>query len=248
MAGESLAGKTALVTGAGRRLGRAIAMALAAEGMNLAVHYRSSAAEAEELCGALEQQGVQAWPLGADFADPSARESLIDRAIAAAGRLDLLVNSASIFPPGTLHELSLGDLTSVLQINTWTPFVLSRQFVDRVGGGKIINLLDTRVRGYDWEHAGYILSKHLLAVLTRMTAVQYAPHVTVNAVAPGLILPPPGKDQEYLDRLAHTVPLQRHGEANDIAEAVVFLARSTYITGQVIYVDGGRHLKEGLDG
>jgi hypothetical protein len=248
MPSESLAGKTALVTGAGRRLGRAIASALAAEGMNLAVHYSSSAAEAEELCGVLEQQGVRAWPLGADFAESSAPESLIDRALAAAGSLDLLVNSASIFPPATLRELSLGDLTSVLQINTWAPFVLSRQFVERVGRGKIVNLLDTRVRGYDWGHVAYILSKHLLAVLTRMTAVQYAPQVTVNAVAPGLILPPPGKDHEYLDSLAHTVPLQRHGEANDIAEAVVFLARSSYITGQVIYVDGGRHLKEGLDG
>jgi pteridine reductase len=248
MAGESLVGRTALVTGGGQRLGRAIALALAAEGVNLVVHYRSSAAEADELCRALEQQGVRAWPLAADFAASSAPESLIDRALAAAGRLDLLVNSASIFPPGTLRELSLVDLTAVLQINSWTPFVLSRQFVNRVGRGKIVNLLDTRVRGYDWEHAAYILSKHLLAVLTRMTAVQYAPHVTVNAVAPGLILPPPGEDHEYLDRLAHTVPLQQHGDASDITEAVVFLARSTYITGQVIYVDGGRHLKEGLDG
>jgi pteridine reductase len=248
MPSESLAGKTALVTGAGRRLGRAIAMALAAEGMNLAVHYRSSAAEAEELCALVERQGVWAWPLGADFAEPSAPESLIDRALAAAGRLDLLVNNASVFPPATLGDLSLDHLTSVVQINSWTPFVLSRRFVDRVGRGKIVNLLDTRVRGYDWGHVAYILSKHLLTALTRMTAVEYAPQVTVNAIAPGLILPPAGEDDEYLDRLAHTVPLQRHGEASDVAEAVVFLARSSYITGQVIYVDGGRHLKEGTDG
>jgi NAD(P)-dependent dehydrogenase (short-subunit alcohol dehydrogenase family) len=108
----------------------------------------------------------------------------------------------------------------------------------------VINLLDTRIVGYDWSHVGYILSKDILYKLTRMAAIEFAPHVTVNAVAPGLILPPPGKNEDYLNRLANTVPLQKHGKAADIVDAIIYLVKSEYITGQVIYVDGGRHLKE----
>src|SRR5215472_168492 len=90
----------------------------------------------------------------------------------------------------------------------------------------------------------YILSKHVLATMTRMMALEFAPHITVNAVAPGLVLPPPGKDESYLRSLVHTVPLQRHGGAQDIADAIAFLIESDFITGNVIYVDGGRHLHE----
>jgi NAD(P)-dependent dehydrogenase (short-subunit alcohol dehydrogenase family) len=135
-----------------------------------------------------------------------------------------------------------------MEVNAWVPFVLSRAFAQRIGRGKIVNLLDTRLKGYDWTHVGYILSKHLLAVMTRMMALEFAPHITVNAVAPGLVLPPPGKDETYLQSLVHTVPLQRYGGAQDIADAVVFLIRSDFITGNVIYVDGGRHLYECSNG
>lgn len=103
-----------------------------------------------------------------------------------------------------------------------------------------MNLLDTRVAGYDFSHAGYILSNQLLAILTRMTALEYAPLVTVNAI---LILPPPGKDATYLEALAGTVPLRRRGGAQDIVRAMLFLIDSPFITGQTVYVDGGAHLK-----
>ena len=135
-----------------------------------------------------------------------------------------------------------------MEVNAWVPFILSRTFAERVGRGKIINLHDSRLKGYDLAHAGYILSKHVLAAMTRMMALEFAPNVTVNAVAPGLILPPPDKDESYLQSLVHTVPLQRHGEPQDIADAVAFLIQSDFITGQVIYVDGGRHLHEYSNG
>ena len=155
-----------------------------------------------------------------------------------------------------------------MEVNAWVPLALSRRFAAGLGvtpglaraaraprgtvphrpRGSIVNLHDTHLAGYDFEHAGYILSKHVLANLTRMLALELAPGITVNAVAPGLILPPPGADESYLTANAHRVPLQRHGGPRDIAEAIVFLIRSDFITGQVIYVDGGRHLQGYADG
>jgi len=240
---ERLKGKTALVTGAAKRLGRAIACALADAGMNLVVHYRSARAEAQSLCRELAAKGVDAWPLQADFGKPEEYESLIERALQTAGELHALVNNASIFPPEKLHSLTFEALLANLQVNAWAPFVLSRSFQQLVGRGKIVNLLDARIRGYDRYHVGYLLSKHLLTALTEMTALAYAPNLTVNAVAPGLILPPAGKGQDYLDRLAQSVPLRKHGQPEEVARAVVFLLQSDFITGQIIYVDGGQHLR-----
>jgi NAD(P)-dependent dehydrogenase (short-subunit alcohol dehydrogenase family) len=122
--------------------------------------------------------------------------------------------------------------------------VLSREFARLAGRGKIVNLLDTKIIGYDRAHVAYILSKHMLSVLTRMCALEFAPGITVNGVAPGLILPPLGKDENYLEQLARSVPLKRHGGPEDVAKAVVYLLTSDFVTGQVIFVDGGRHLLE----
>ncbi len=239
-----LRGKTALVTGAARRIGRAIALALAGEGANVVVHYRGPEDEARSLCGELQARGVQAWPVPADLDDPAEAESLITRSLAAAGALDVLVNNASAFALDTLAEVTLERVIAMARTNAWAPFVLSRSFARQVGRGKIVNLLDARIAGYDFSHVSYIVSKHMLAVFTRMAALELAPDITVNAVAPGLILPPAGKDESYLQQLAGAIPLQRHGGPQDVAEAVIFLARSDFITGQVIYVDGGRHLAE----
>lgn len=248
MKSASLQGRTALVTGAALRVGRGIALALAGEGVNVVIHYRSSEENAKGLQRELKESGVNCWLVQADFEKPKEYESLISRTLEQAGSLDILINSASIFPPGKLNDLDFESLTKAVQVNAWTPFVLSREFARQVKRGKIVNLLDTRVGGYDRYHVAYILSKQMLSALTKMTALEFAPDVTVNAVAPGLILPPPGKGQDYLDRLVDTVPLKRHGEPSDIADAVVYLLKSDFLTGQTIYVDGGRHIKEYGDG
>jgi hypothetical protein len=239
-----LEGKTALITGAGKRIGHELAVALADEGANIVVHYRSSADEAKELQGELRERGVKSWLVNADFEKPEEYETLIDRARHIAGSLDVLVNSAAIFPPSTLDDVQFRDVVQSLQVNAWAPFVLGRAFARTAKRGKIINMLDSRVTSYDWGHVAYILSKHALATLTELMAVQYAPDITVNGIAPGLILPPPGKDDSYIEHLAKTVPLKRRGDPGDIAEAAVYLLKSDFVTGQVIYVDGGRHLME----
>lgn len=242
---EVLCGKTAIVTGAARRIGRAISIALGKAGANVVIHdHQSLRGECEHLCDEMDKFGVKTWIITADFENPSESALLIERALNVAGNLDMLVNSAAIFVGDTLRDADFKNLASHMQINAWAPLILSREFARLVGRGKIINLLDTRLSGYDWKHVSYILSKHVLHILTKMTALEFAPGITVNGVAPGLILPPPGKDMSYLDELADTVPLKRHGGPEDIVDAALFLLKSDFITGQVINVDGGRHLME----
>jgi pteridine reductase len=242
---KPLHGKTAIVTGAARRIGRAISTALGEAGVNVVIHdHQSLQGECENLCDELEHFGVKAWIVTADFENPSDSASVVERALKAAGSLDILVNSAAIFVGDTLKDADFGNLMRHMQINAWGPLILSREFARLATRGKIINLLDTRISGYDWTHVSYILSKHVLHVLTKMTALEFAPGITVNGLAPGLILPPPGKDMSYLNELAQRVPLKRHGGPQDIVDAVLFLLKSDFITGQVINIDGGRHLME----
>jgi len=240
----NLQGKTALITGGGRRIGKTIAIALADAGADIAVHYPASPDETEDLKSELDRRNTRSWYLKADFEDDDECRTLIERTLKTAGSLDILINSASIFLPDTLMETELKDVVRHLKVNSWAPFVLSREFARLVGRGKIVNLLDTRISGYDFGHVAYILSKYLLSHLTSMTALAFSPEITVNGVAPGLILSPPGQDESYLEHLSATVPLKRHGGARDIAEAVLYLVTSDFTTGQVIYVDGGRHLME----
>lgn len=241
---DKLKGKTALITGGAKRIGRNMALTIADRGINVVTHFNRSDSEARHLSQQLQQKGVKAWTIQADFRRPDEYQTLVERARQTAGGLDILINNAAIFPTETLNDRTWSGLTTNVKVNAWVPFILSRTFVERIGRGKIINLHDSRLKGYDWTHAGYILSKHVLAAMTRMMALEFAPNMTVNAVAPGLILPPPVRDGSYLKSLVHTVPLQRHGEPQDIADAVAFLIQSDFITGQVIYVDGGRHLHE----
>jgi pteridine reductase len=246
IAQAALKGQTALVTGAGKRVGRAIACALAQAGMSLVIHYRTSAAEAATLVEALRARGMEAWALRAHLADPEQVERLIPEAIHLAGRLDLLVNNASVFPAETSDEATFAALVETLATNTWAPFALTRAFAKHVGRGQVINLLDSRITSYDPGHVGYLTSKQALAALTRTCALAYAPDVAVNAVAPGLVLEPVGgADAGYMARVAHTLPLRRYGTPEDVAAAVLYLAGTTFVTGEIIRVDGGRHLKDG---
>ncbi len=236
-----MAGLTALVTGAALRLGRATALALAGEGVDVIVHYRSSAEEAATLCDELRAIGVKAWAIEADFSRPGEAEELIGRCVEEAGRVDILINNAAAFPEGSLPEMTLDELERNMTVNAWAPFVLSRSFASASSTGKIINMLDAR--GYDAAHAAYSISKHLFALLTRLAAVEFAPGVSVNGVAPGLVLAPSGSEEGYLEGLCGELPLKRAGSVSDVTAAILYLLKSTFVTGQVIYVDGGRHLR-----
>ncbi len=238
-----LKGKVALITGASRRIGRALAIALAGEGVNIAAHDRKALeADIVKVCDEVAGCGAKAWNVTADLEKPEEYESLISRTIKTAGSLDILVNNASLFLPTPLNDIGFNDVMRHIHVNAWAPFVLSREFALLAGRGKIVNLLDTKITGFDRDHVAYVLSKQMLVSLTRMCALEFAPAITVNGVAPGLILPPAGKDEAYLEHLAPTVPLKRHGSTADIVDAVLYLLKGDFVTGQTLYVDGGRHL------
>jgi NAD(P)-dependent dehydrogenase (short-subunit alcohol dehydrogenase family) len=202
-----------LVTGAARRLGRDLALALAAEGARVVIHYNTSANEAEDTAGQLRATGTQAWILQADLSDARQVEVLFPRAVEIAGPMDILVNNASVFPASRLETFSSEEIQETLQINALAPLALSRAFAAQRREGSILHLLDARMMDHDAGHAAYHLSKRMLFTLMRMMALEFAPLVRVNAVAPGLVLPPPGETEEYLKRLAHTNPLQTHGDS-----------------------------------
>ena len=233
--------KTALITGAARRLGRAIALSLADGGHDIIVHYRSSKNEAEKLCGEIKGKKVNAWAIEANLEDQRDVEALIRRSLECGKGLSVLVNNASIFPPGTIDAMTLEDFNKNMLVNAWAPFALSRSFAASVKSGAIVNILDARVPGHDPKHIAYIFSKHMLMVMTTICAREFAPRIRVNGVSPGLILPPAGKDFSYLNKLKDKVPLRKYGKPQDVADAVVFLATSEFITGEILYVDGGRN-------
>jgi pteridine reductase len=241
-------GRTALVTGAAKRLGRAVALALAEHGVNVVLHYGTSRAEAETTAKGIRRKRVKVWTVAADLTDPEETHGLVARAEDLAGPLDFLVNNASTFTPSHLTDFTLDDLAANVQVNAVAPLLLARAFAAQKREGAIVNFLDSRIADYDREHAAYHLSKRMLHTLTKMMALEFAPHVRVNAVAPGLILPPPGQDESYLRKYRTTNPLQRIGSAEGVADAVLFLLRSEFVTGQVIYVDGGRHLRGNVYG
>jgi len=243
MTSSPCAGRTVLVTGGAKRIGRHIALACAHEGMNVIIHYHRSKQDAQRLVTELAAEKISAWAVGGALDAPGRCEKIVRTASSLCGNsLWLLVNNASVFPENQLDKVSFGDLANNVHVNAWAPLCMSRAFAKTAQSGSVVNLLDARIAGHDKNHVAYILSKHMLAAITKMCALEFAPRIRVNAVAPGLILPPPGETSAYLTRLKNTVPLKMHGRPEDIAAAVVFLAKSPFITGETIFVDGGKHL------
>ena len=243
-----LAGKTALVTGGAKRIGKAIAVGLAKQGVNIIIHYGKSENEAKELQDEIVELGRKSWIIRADLGNSESCKRLITQAYELSGEIDILVNNASIFLAKGVNDVRLEDIEVNMLTNAWAPFLLTRYFSEKTDHGKIINILDTRVAGYDFDHFAYYLSKRMLEILTRSMALKLAPNVTVNGIAPGLILPPEGKDYAYLEQKKDTVPLKKYGSVSDIVETVIFLLRNDFVTGQIVYVDGGKHLTQTIEG
>jgi glucose 1-dehydrogenase len=244
-----LKGKVAVVTGGAVRVGRALTLALAGEGCHVFIHYGRSAGPAQQTEADARKLGVEAQVYSANLAEPGETEGVIPAAVQRFGRVDILINSAAIFPeedsfPTT--DLSLWD--RLFAVNLRAPFLLSRAFAAQApaegqGQGKIVNVLDARLRQPAPDHFVYRLTKGGLWSMTEMLAHELAPRITVNGVALGAILPPPGADASYLDNLAETqVPLKRAGSAEIVADNVLHLLRHDFLTGVVIPIDGGQFL------
>ncbi len=240
--------RTALVTGAAKRLGKAIVLGLAKQGTNIVLHYDKSEDEVQNLNKELHSFGVKSWLVRASFKNAEACEALINEAFKRSGKIDILINNASVFYPNRIETVKIEDMDADMLVNAWTPFLLSRLFAEKTESGKIINLLDTRISGYDFNNFAYYVSKKMLEILTKSTALKFAPKIAVNAVAPGLILPPEGKDYKYLEQRKDTVPLKKYGSPADVVDTVLFLLKNDFVTGQIVYVDGGKHLVQTLEG
>jgi pteridine reductase len=238
---HDLTGKTILITGAARRLGRLFALACGRAGANLILHHGHSPAEAESLRDEIASLGRRAWILTADFSHPESVSQLIERANELSP-LYGLVNSASIFESLSLQETSLEDWNNHLNINLTAPFLLSQAFGKHVTHGRIVNILDWRALRPGADHFPYTVTKSALAAMTKSLAIALAPNITVNGLALGAILPPADQPSAS-EKVIEAVPAKRWSEAGEAEDALLFLLSGpAYITGEIIHVDGGRHL------
>lgn len=243
MATERLAGKTALITGAGKRLGAAMSTALAKQGVRVLIHYNHGEKAAEELAQHLIAAGGKAAVIQGDLSNGDGAKALMDRTFTQFGAIHILINNASIFHEMTFMESTEKAVAENMAVHVIAPLLLGQAFAAQGLSGSIINMIDTRVMDYDFNHVPYHMSKKALHSLTKMMAVEFAPLLRVNAVAPGLILPPAGQDESYLEELKSSNPLNRWGSTDDIVRAILYLLESDFVTGQTLFVDGGRHLR-----
>ncbi len=234
--------RRALVTGAGVRVGRAIALELGAAGMNVALHYHGSHEAAEATRRELLARGGAASLHQADLREPHAARELMERVVSQLGGLDVLVLSAASFERIAYEELDDDAFARSLQLNLAAPFALAHAATPalRASKGNIVMITCSSASVPFKNHLPYVVSKGALAHLMRTLALELAPLVRVNAVAPGTVLPPEGYPEGAAERLRASIPLGRFGSAEDVARAVRFLADSPFVTGQELVIDGGR--------
>ena len=239
--------RVVLVTGGAVRVGRSLSEAVGAAGARVAVHYCHSEAGANETVQGLRGRGLVAQAFHADLTQRSDIDALVSAVEKALGPVDGLVNSAAAFERKPFLETEDGLLDGQWALNARAPYLLSRQVARGMlarGRGDIVNILDVGGALRPWRgYSAYCMTKAALTALTQCLAIELAPAVRVNGVAPGTVLPPESMDEATVERLRQKIPLQRLGAPEDIASAVVYLLTgNSYITGQVLAVDGGRSL------
>lgn len=242
---KNLDGTVALVTGGAVRIGRALALVLAGQGVRVALHYGNSAEAAAMAVAAIHDLGGYAAAFQADLRHLSQIEELVDRVAQRLGPVDILVNSAAIFESAEFIDTSESSWDEQFAVNLKAPFFLARAFACHVGKertGQIVNIADWRAVRPDPHCMAYSLSKAGILAMTKGLALALAPNIRVNSIAPGAILPPPGRDETYLEKLGGHIPLQRHGSPDEVAAALLYLVTAQFVTGQVLFVDGGEHL------
>lgn len=236
--------KTALITGAAKRVGKGLALHLAAQGWNIAIHYNTSADEAiilqDELQSSFPEQNFELFC--ADLNVTSEVENLVLKVIQKMGSVNLLINNASVFDRGDFADTTTEFLDRQMNVNFRSPFILIRNFAQLAKKGTIINFVDTRIVNNKSNFAAYSLSKKALWELTKMTAFELGPNIRVNAIAPGLTLPPEEKGDDYLWKLAENIAMKRPGGLEPILKSLDYILNNDYLTGQLLFCDGGENL------
>lgn len=242
-----LKNKTALVTGGGVRLGRAFALALAKEGVNLVVHYNNSQSPAEETAQQARKLGVEAIPLGANFNNSEAVEKIFTETKKHFDHIDILINNAALYLRGGGLETTRDVWEKQFRVNLKTPFFLIQSFAQQLPPdmqGRVLNIADAQILQHKPDHFAYRLTKIALVEMTRMYALELAPNITVNALGLGIMLPLAGKEDADLDAYANEhVPLKKTGNPQIATENALHLIKSDFITGAFLRVDGGQYLQ-----
>ena len=233
----------ALVTGAAHRLGKAFATVLARNGYAILLHFRSSDEEARAAANEIHALGLPVYLSQADLKQPGQVAELFAAVDRSGHPLRVLVNSAAILPGGDARTLSADDWDAVMDLNLRAPFLCAQEAASRMtDGGLIVNITDVGARKSWSRFPSYSVSKAGLESLTRILARSLAPGIRVNAIAPGLVLPPDDMPKDEWDRLVSRLPLKRPATADEIASALEFLLKNEYITGQTLVIDGGYSL------
>lgn len=241
-----LKSKVAIVTGGAVRIGKAISIALAREGCDVLIHYGSSSSPAKETLASIEALGANAAIHQADLSDLDAVRGIVPAAVSNFGRADILVNNGAIFMPGGLKETTQDMWHRQFAINLQAPFFLCQAFSEQIpenGHGAIVNITDARIFHPAADHSAYRLTKSGLQTMTENLAHDLAPRITVNALALGAILPPPGKGVDHLLELSRTrIPMGMPGNPEMVADNLIHLLRQDFLTGVTIRIDGGEFL------
>ncbi|MCD6354524.1 MAG: SDR family oxidoreductase [Prolixibacteraceae bacterium] len=240
--------RTALITGASKRIGRALSEHLAAKGWNIVIHFNSSEKPAKELEELLRGRypNQQFYRVKANLQSVKKVEKLIPKVVSEFGNLHLLVNNASVFDSGYIVETELDLFDAQMNVNLKSPFFLMRDFAAYCEAGKIINFVDTRVTSNKTNFAAYSLSKKGLWEATKMAALEFGPKIRVNAIAPGVTLAPEDKDENYLQQLAQQIPMKKPGGVKPILKSVDFILENDHLTGQLLFADGGENLGQNV--
>ena len=239
-----LRGRVALVTGAGRRVGRALAVALGAEGMTVAVHYHASDAGARETARLIEREGGKASLVKADLTGDTTA-GVIDDVVRQLGGLDVLVNSSAVMERTPLGEVTVAQWDAMMALNLRGPFFLSQAAAPHLARarGAIVNIADLAAFETWPAYIPHGISKAGVVYMTRALARTLAPDVRVNGIAPGAVLLPDDWNEEDAARLRDSTPLRRLGTPDDVVGAMLYLLRADYVTGETLIVDGGRHVR-----
>lgn len=240
-----LEGRTALVTGGAHRVGRAITLALAGAGMRVVIHYHASAEEAEQTAELVRQRGPSARMLQADLRAPGEPERVVKESAALLGGLDVLVNSAAVMVRTPLGKATVEQWDDMFALNLRAPFFACQAAAEVMSdsGGAIVNIADLAAFETWPSYIPHGVSKAGLVQLTRALARVLAPNIRVNAIAPGAVLLPESWDEGAAEQLAGTTPLGRLGSPEDVTQALLYLLRADYVTGETLIVDGGRHIR-----
>ncbi|WP_372751823.1 SDR family NAD(P)-dependent oxidoreductase [Labilibaculum sp.] len=236
--------KTALITGAAKRIGKSIAMHMAKNGFDIAIHYNSSKNDAIALQAFLmETYPDQKFKIfKCNLSRINDVETCMDKVLLHFEKIDVLVNNASVFDSGVIQETSVELLQNQMNVNLMAPFILCRDYAMNSQIGVIINLLDTRITTYSSSHAAYSLSKVAFAHLTKMSALEFSPAIRVNGIAPGATLPPENRGQSYLNKMAERTPMKEAGGILPILQSLDYILDNQNLTGQILFCDGGEQL------